>query len=75
MNNSDHIDMSNDEDKNSFVNVLNILFDGRAKGNQIDQKAAESLLLSIKYKFCKEFYELCNVHYIDYLRYHNTVIP
>jgi serine/threonine protein phosphatase PrpC len=56
-----------------FAETLNLLFDGMAHGNQIDKKAAEALIKSIKYKVNGEFYNECLSTFEEALKIHESV--
>lgn len=57
-----------------FAETLNVLFDGMAKGNQIDKKAAEALIKSIHYKTNPDFYEECLSVYEEALKIHEKTL-
>ena len=56
----------------TFAETLNVLFEGMSKGNQIDKKAAEALLYSIRYKSSQEFYLECLRVYKEALILHEA---
>lgn len=59
--------------ENLFSETLNILFDGMARGNQVDKKSAEALIKSVHYKTSKDFYMQCLEAYEEALKLHEAV--
>ena len=61
-------------DKEDFIaDTLNLLFEGMARGNQVDRKAAEALVKSVKYKTSEEFYNSCLSAYEEALKQHEAI--
>jgi len=56
-----------------LAGTLNVLFEGMARGNQVDKKAAEALIKSIKYKTNEEFYDAYLKAYEEALQTHEAV--
>jgi len=53
-----------------FETTLATLLEGMRSGNQLDKKAAEYLVQSIKYKFSKDFHEKCLILFEEALKEH-----
>lgn len=65
---------SRERDIEEFISdTLNLLFEGMTRGNQVDKKAAESLIASIRYKTSREFYIACLTAYEEALKLHEEV--